>query len=266
LPHRATFAKLPWTVDFLLECIGFPPNQDMSDLAARARRDGEPVAWRGPHGEHLRLALGGGLELRMDREQGASHWSLSPYFEASQRLRVALESLRYPDDSPYDVLIAGWANPPYRANPDGTPNDSYPLCALLTDARKLPRTLPRGHVIAVALAGFALDVSWLGPDSGRGAAITPIGGADAPGGCVDVSLRIENVRELANPVTGARVQLLEVATPGRPLPFFASSWQLQVDDLPQPQPGWRIEGSFLLCGRIAGGLGGPESRAGRAFG
>lgn len=263
-------------MDFLLECIGFPPDQDLAELADLARRAGEPVAWRGPQGEHLRLPLGHGLEVRMDREDVANPWTLLPHYQASQRVRVAIEQLRFPDDSPYDVMVSGWANPPTRAHPETPSPDSYALCALLTDARKLPRTLERGHVLAISIAGFALDVTYVGPDAGArdplicgmpyGAAIEPLGGADEPGGCVEVSLRIRAVHELENPVSRSHVQLVEVEAPGRKLPFFTSRWQLEVDGLPRPRPGWRIEGTFLLCGRIAGGLGGPESRVGRAFG
>jgi hypothetical protein len=62
------------------------------------------------------------------------------------------------------------------------------------------------------------------------------------------------------------VELLEVELPGRALPFFVSPWQLELDRLPEPRAGWRIEGTFYLCGRIAGGLGGPSQNVGVAFG
>jgi hypothetical protein len=254
-------------VEFLLECIGFPPDQDLAELARLARRDGEPVAWRGPQGEHLRLPLGDGLEVRMDREDGSEVWSLSPYFEASQRLRVALEALRFLDDSPYDALVSGRANPPARAHAGAETDESYPLSAVLTDARRLPRKVERGHVLAMALAGFAVDVDFVGPDPGEKApSIAPLGGTQEPGGCVEVSLRVLRLRELTNPVSASPVQLLEVQAPGRSLPFFLSPWQLRMDGLPAPRPGWRVEGTFLLCGRIAGGLGGPSDSVGRAFG
>jgi hypothetical protein len=201
---------------------------------------------------------------------------LTPHYRASQRVRVALDALAYPEDAPDDVLIAGWANPPVRDDPQTPGPDSYAMRALLCDARRLPRRLERGHVIAVSLAGFALEVSFVGPDSGardplilglpHGAAIEPLAGNTNPGGCLEVSLRVRGVRSLINPLTQGRVDLLEVETPGRPLPFFVSPWQLEVDGHPPPRPGWRIEGTFYLCGRIAGGLGSPSQHAGGAFG
>jgi hypothetical protein len=62
------------------------------------------------------------------------------------------------------------------------------------------------------------------------------------------------------------VDLLEVDAPERPLELFASRWQLEKDGLPPPRPGWRIEGTFMLSGRIAGGLPGPRRRARERFG
>ena len=56
-------------VDFLLECIGFPPGYDLDALAGEVRARGEPVPWRGKSGEHLRLAIGGGLEVRLDTDE-----------------------------------------------------------------------------------------------------------------------------------------------------------------------------------------------------
>src|SRR5688572_12814836 len=98
-------------VDFLLECIGFSPDQDLERLAELVRARGEPVAWRGPRGEHLRLALAPGLDLRLDREDGASYSSLYPHYQCEQRLRVAVEEVRALPDSPYDGLLLGRANP-----------------------------------------------------------------------------------------------------------------------------------------------------------
>ncbi|HUR29664.1 MAG TPA: hypothetical protein VM509_15850 [Planctomycetota bacterium] len=263
-------------MDFLLECIGFPPDQDLQALAQTARERGEAVPWRGPGGEHLRLALGAGLEVRLDREARRDEWSLTPHYQSARRVRVALEAISFPDDAPDDALVAGWANPPVDEHPETPSPESYPLRALLSDARRLPRTLPRGHVLAMSLAGFALDVTYVGPDSGAhdplilglpyAAAIEALGGPGSPGGCVEVSLRVRSVVRLQNPLTHRRVELLEVETPGRALPFFVSPWQLEIDRLPEPRPGWRIEGTFYLCGRIAGGLGGPSQNVGVAFG
>jgi hypothetical protein len=263
-------------MDFLLECIGFPPDQDLVALSQLARDRGERAPWKGSAGEHLRLALGSGLELRFDRESSDGPWSLTPHYQASQRVRVALDAVVYPDDAPGDALIAGWANPPVRDDPQSPSPESYPVRALLSDARRLPRKLERGHVIAVSLAGFALEVTYVGPDEGArdplilglpyAAAVEVLGGGSDPGGCLEVSLRVRKVHTLSNPLTSGSVDLLEVETPGRPLPFFVSPWQLDVDRLPRPRAGWRIEGTFFLCGRIAGGLGGPSQRLGEAFG
>lgn len=263
-------------MDFLLECIGFPPDQDHAALAKLARERGESVPWRGPSGEHLRLCLGDGLELRLDREASDARWSLTPYFRSAQRVRVALDAIVWSAESPDDAWIAGWANPPVDSDPSTASPDSYPMRALLSDARRLPRSLERGHVLAVSLAGFAIDVAYVGPDEGardplipglpHGAAIEALSGTDEPGGCLDVSLRVRSVRELSNPLTQGRVDLVMVEAPGRALPFFVSPWQLEADRLPRPRPGWRIEGSFYLCGRISGGLGGESARVGGSFG
>lgn len=263
-------------MDFLLECIGFPPDQDLQALAQIARERGERVPWRGPGGEHLRLALGSGLEVRLDREEHRDAWSLTPHYQSARRVRVALDSVSFPADTPDDALVAGWANPPVHEHPETPSPESYPVRALLSDARRLPRAIERGHVLAVALAGFALDVTYVGPDSGArdplilglpfAAGIEALSDTGDPGGCLEVSLRVKSVQRLENPLTQRRVELLEVETPGRALPFFVSPWQLEIDRLPPPRAGWRIEGTFYLCGRIAGGLGGPSQRVGEAFG
>lgn len=273
-------------MDFLLECIGFPPDHDFDELARRARAHAEPVAWRGPEGEHLRMPLGQGLELRMDRESGAPNWSLYPHFQSQHRLRIAVTDLIGIPDSPYDAILQGWANPPVDGDPRESP-ESYPLAAVITDARRLPRRIEIGHVLAVTLAGFALDVEYVGPfDAARrvrgrrldgGAWIGPLGGfasgggdgsglGDSPGGCVELSLPVSARRTLVNPVTRSQVELLEVDLPGRPLALFASPWQLECDGLAAPSIGSRIEGTFLLTGRVAGGLSSPTERLGPQFG
>lgn len=259
-----------------MECIGFPPDQDLAAVARLARARGERVAWRGPTGDHWRLALGGGLEVRLDREEDRPFWSLTPYFQSAQRVRVAIENLAYADDAPDDALVAGWANPPVGLHPETPSPESYPVRALVSDSRRLPKRLERGHVIALSLAGFALDVTYVGPDGGArdplipglpyGAGIQALGDDGDPGGCLEVSLRVKAVRTLENPLTGRLVDLVEVETPGRALPFFVSPWQLEVDRLPRPRAGLRIEGTFYLCGRIAGGLGGPSRIVGERFG
>jgi hypothetical protein len=265
-------------MDFLLECIGFPPGFDLEQLARLVRERGEPVAWRGPHGLHLRLPFPGGLEVRLDCERGQQLATLWPHFEVRQRLRVAVQSITPLPDSPYDVILSGMANPPpppLRGEPELS-GDDYPLTTYLSDARRVPHHLPRGHVIAVSVAGFALDVSYLGPNEGVrdpyileepcGARLLPVEAPEHPLGCMEVSLRIRRVRRLVNPVTGARVEVLETDTPGRPIEVFVSPWQLEAEGLDTPRPGWRIEGSFLFTGRVSGGLPAPSSRLRASFG
>lgn len=261
-------------MDFLLECIGFPPNHDREALIDRVLSEGESLPWRGDPALHKKLDLGGGLELRMDREEGAPDWSLWPYYRTSRRLRIAVDEIRGIPDSPFDALLCGWAAPPVPGARAGRPGE-YRLATCLTDARKLPRALDPGHVLAVSVAGFALDVSYLGPNSGvrdpailerpRGALLTPLGGTGAPGGCSEVSLRVKSLRHLRNPITGIDVDLCEVDAPERPLDLFVSRWQLEQDGLPQPRPGYRVEGTFLFNGSIAGGLNVRRARP-RAFG
>jgi hypothetical protein len=252
-------------MDFLLECIGFPPGTDIAELARRVRREGERVPLRGPGGTHLRMPFPGGLEVRLDREEGQEHDSLWPYFESPRRLRVALESVKPVPDSPFDVLVHGRANPPLPGDPwRETSGDEYPLVTYLCDARRLPRALPRGHVLAVSLAGFALDIGYVGPDEGvrnrylredpRGSELLPLEGAEQPGGCMELSLVVRAIHHLENPFTKERIELVEADAPGRPLDLFLSRWQLASHALQAPRPGWRIEGAFLFNGRLAGGL------------
>lgn len=252
-------------MDFLLECIGFPPSTDLAALAERIRREGELVALRGPSGEHRRMPVSGGLEVRLDREAGQEHDSLWPYFESSRRLRVSVEDLQRLPDSPFDVLLRGRANPPLPEDPwRETSGDEYPLAAYLCDARRLPKSLPRGHVLAVSLAGFALDVGYVGPNQGvrdrtlaaepGGSVLLPLAGSDQPGGCMELSLPVRAIHHLENPLTHERIELVEADAPGRPLDLFLSRWQLEAHGWPAPRPGWRIEGAFLFNGRIAGGL------------
>ena len=263
-------------MDFLLECIGFAPDQDPEELVERVRGEGEPVPWRGDPENHLRLPIGEGLELRLDREPGQDFWTLLPHFQVPHRLRVAVESIAKVPDSPFDALLTGWASPPGPDRPDGRRPGAFRLATWLTDARRLPRRLPPNHVLAVSIAGFALEVSYVGPNEGvadrtilerpRGAHVSPLGARDSPGGCAEVSARVKALRTLRNELTGRPVQLVVADAPERPLLLFVSPWQLRQDGLPQPRPGWRIEGTFLFTGRIAGGLPGPKRRARQAFG
>jgi hypothetical protein len=267
-------------VDFLLECIGFPPDYPNEDLVARIATDGEPAAWRGDPALHRRLPLGEGLELRMDKEPGQKHWNILPDFKVTHRLRVAIEEIRTLPDSPFDALLIGWAAPhaPSHASSatSRATSGAYRLCAYLSDARRLPKNLPRGHVLAVSLAGFALDVTYLGPNDGvfdarvldeeSGASIRPLGAEHEPGGCAEVSLRIKEIRHLENPITHREVQVLEVDAPERPLQLFVSPWQLAKDGWQPARPGWRIEGTFMFSGRVAGGLPSTGPRSSSAFG
>lgn len=263
-------------MDFLLECIGFPPEYPLADLVERIQAEGEPTPWRGPAQDHLRLALGSGLELRMDRAGSDQRWDVVPHVDVPHRLRVAVEWVRSLPDSPFDALLNGWAAPPPAGSPAGTPPGAYRLCTFLGDARRIPRTLRRGQVLAVSVAGYALDVSYVGPNAGvrdtrilelpRGASIGPLGGLDDPGGCADVSLRIQEIQHRVNPITKAPVDLLVCDAPERPILLLVSRWQLEGDDLPAPRPGWRIEGTFVFSGRIAGGVASPRRAAGRSFG
>lgn len=264
-------------MDFLLECVGFPPDRDERELVELVRRVGEPAAWRGRDGEHLSLRLAEGLELRFDREEEDGAWSLLPFFRENHRLRVAVESIGFVADSPFDAILVGWAAPPTPgAGAGGARPGEYLLTTWLTDARRLPRDIARGHVLAVSTAGFALDVQRVGPnleladaadlERPRGARIEPLRAADAPEGCAEVSARVRELRHVRNAITGVPIDVLEVDAPGRPLHLFVSPWQLARDGLPAPRPGWRVEGTFLFLGRIAGGLPGPSRRARRAFG
>ena len=126
-------------------------------------------------------------------------------------------------------------------------------------------------MLAVTIAGYALDVEYVGPDEGpndrsvlaseHGARVEPLGGAEDPGGCVELSVRVQRVLHLVNPITRQPFELLTVDAPERPLTLLVSRWQLERDGLPQPRPGLRIEGVFLFSGRIAGGLPGPRASA-----
>ena len=262
-------------VDFLLECIGFPPEEDPARWVELARSTGEPVAWRGDPENHLRLPLGGGLELRLDREPHQHFWTLLPHYRPPDRLRIAVEDLRRVADSPFDVLLTGWAAPPTPEEPQDGPG-AYLLTTWLTDARRLPEALPPGHVLAISVAGFAVHLDYVGPNAGlrdaswlerpRGAFVAPLGGRENPGGCSEVSLRVREIRHLRNHHTGRPVDMLLTDAPGRPLSLFLSPWQLAADGLPSPRPGWRVEGTFLFTGTIAGGLPGPKSLVADHFG
>jgi hypothetical protein len=264
-------------VNFLLECIGFPPDAEEEEIVQQVIGKGESVPWRGPEGEHYRLSIAQGLELRLDREEGTEHWTIFPWYREDARLRVALRNLIHIPDSPFDILLVGWADPPIRALGEEVSREgAYLFSTYLTDARRLPQRLPEGHVLAVSVSGFALDVSYLGPNDGvrdplildkeSGAWIQPLGGSGSPGGCNELSVRIQEVRHIRNPLTGRDVDILRVDAPSRSLHLFVSPWDLERANLQRPRPGDRIEGVFFFNGRIAGGLPTRQRPANRPFG
>ncbi|HED66216.1 MAG TPA: hypothetical protein ENJ09_11750 [Planctomycetes bacterium] len=255
-------------MDFLLECIGFPPSADPAALAELVMREGEPVPYRGPSGCHRLLRVAPGVEIRLDQEEGATHQTLWPHHEATGRLRVAVTSLHPLAESPSDAVLFGIANPPVPAEADDPSAEElgidYAITTFLSDARRVPRSLPQRHVLAISVSGFAVDVSYLGPNEGvrdpfileepRGASLCPVADETNPRGCMELSLRIRKVRRLENHRTRQGFLILETDAPGRPIDLFLSLWQIQADGFEAPRPGWRIEGAFLFTGRVAGGL------------
>jgi hypothetical protein len=264
-------------MEFLLECIGFAPGTDLGTLAERVRAEGEPVAWRGPEGEHMKLTLAPDVELRLDQDEGEELATLLPYYGERARLRIGVSDVRMMAESPFDALLTGWVAPPLPgvSEPWGPPG-AYLLAAWLTDARRLPARMGHGHVLAISIAGFAVDVSYLGPnaesprpeilENPRGSLIEPLGGAGDPGGCSEVSARISKVRLTQNTITGETIHILEIDAPERALRLFVSPWQLEHDGLAEPRPGYRIEGTFLFLGRITGGLPRPRTGSQQIFG
>ena len=274
-------------MEFLLECIGFPPDWDLDRVAQEVRDRGESAALRGPDGEHLRLALADGLELRLDQDDEREP-SLWPFYTSRYRRRVAVSGLDSIPDSAHDAILRGVTNPiapiehevgdwrfsDLEAMREFSPG--HPLVTYLTDAKRLPRALPKGHVLAVNVTGFALSIDYLGPnecgadpdvlEEPHGARLEPLGGADSPVACMEISMRIRSISHMKNALTGEPVNRIELDAPGAPLEVFISPWQLERDNLPHPQPGSRIEGVFLLIGSIVGGLPRAKSRRYVAFG
>lgn len=261
-------------MEFLLECVGFSPQMDLDTIQSRIRREGESVPYRGPGGEHLRAKLAAGVELRLDLEEGDDIAQLFPYYDVKRRLRVRVRHLASVPDSPFDAQLIGVANPPVPGESwvDSLEREDYVLSTYLTDARRLPPDLPEGHVLAVSVAGFALDVEHVGPEPGPvssrlfespdAASIQPLGELDAPGASVELALVVREVKHVTNPWSGQGFDILTVEAPGRALELFISRWQLEADGVPAPRPGWRIEGTFLFTGRISGGL--PQRRRARS--
>jgi hypothetical protein len=261
-------------MDFLIECIGFGPKSDPLILQNLLEEQGEPTPWRGNSTDQRRLRLGQGLELRGERHANRS-WTLLPHYRVDTLLRVSVQELASPEDSRFEALLHGWAAPPtpgLSADEYGT----YLLSVWISDAARLPRPLPPGHTLALHVAGFAVDLENIGPNQElaprallerpNGALIEPLGGLDNPGGCAHLSLRIKEVRNLKNQISGETVQVCLCDAPERPLALLISPWQLEAEGLPAPRPGLRIEGTFLFLGELGGGIPGPKRVAGRAFG
>jgi len=283
----AASRRIPHPVDFLLECIGFPPGSDEDELIARVRAEGGGAPWRGDPARHLSARIGEGLELRADHDDGRDFWTLLPHCRVPHRLRIAVEQVQRPSESPFDALLQGWACPPFGidapraaegfddAERGGEPG-LYRIATWISDARRLGQGPYPGHVLAVSVAGFALSVDAVVANRDvsnpailerpSGAFIAPLGGAEDPGGCCDVSLRVRSLRHLSNTWTRERVSILECDAPERPLWLFVSPWQLARDGLELPRPGMRVEGTFMFSGRLEGGIPRPGVAAGRHFG
>lgn len=262
-------------MDFLLECVGFPPDWPLERLVDEALARGEGAVWRGKAETHRSLRLGAQVQVLVDRD-AKGRWSALPLCSTPHRLRVGIERQTRPSDSRFDALVGGWVDP---AAPGGRVADrkgAWPLAAHLVDARKLPQRLPRGHVLALEVCALALDLSYIGDDHGlehvealqmdRGAWIEPLGGADSPLGAMELSARIAAVQREINPLTGEAFEVLELDCPTRPLRALASRWQRAQDELGEVRVGARIEGVFLVVGRVCGGLPGPQARVRAAFG
>ena len=146
-------------MDFLLECIGFPPTVGVEDLLAVIDDRGEAAAWRGSPEDHRLLKLGGGLEVRADRDPGQAFWTVTPQLRVPTRRRLAITAIVHTGESPFDALLAGWCAPP---TPDerreGDPPGLYRLATWITDARRLDGRVRPGKVLAVSVAGFAVHV------------------------------------------------------------------------------------------------------------
>ena len=195
-------------MDFLLECIGFAPDADTAELVRLCFEHGEGAPLRGRPEDHRRLDLGHGLEVRADRHPEREFWTVLPHYQSPHRLRVGVEHLAPVPDSPGDALLTGWADPPAPADGEAELRGAYRLSCWLSDARRLPRSLPRGHVLAVSLGGFALDVTFVGPQDDvipsllerpHGAHVAPLGSLDDPGGCCEVSP--DHIQEIASRLT-----------------------------------------------------------------
>jgi hypothetical protein len=182
-------------------------------------------------------------------------------------------------DARFDALVSGRVLSD-AARPDGARGGElqggYHASACLVDARKLPRRIPEGHVLALELCALALDVSYIGDDAGcertealpmeRGAWLEPLAGPADPAGAMEVSARIARILRERNPLSGEPYDVLELDCPVRPVRALCSRWQREAEGLEPPRVGARIEGVFLFAGRVRGGLPGPQGRARGSFG
>lgn len=151
-------------MDFLLECIGFSPDWDLETVMGVVRERGEPTPWRGRVREHLTMPLAGGLELRLDQEPDLPP-NLWPFYSSRFRRRVGVRQLLRVADSPGDAILVGRANPrapEFDAELDE--DEEHDLTCYLTDAQRLPGRVPADTVMAIVLAGFSLQVEYIGPN------------------------------------------------------------------------------------------------------
>ena len=235
------FVPTATPLDFLLDCIGFPPSHDFPSLARHAEELGHPVAWRGPGGLHRSLAVAPGVAVHVDREEHEHVASLSPFALAEGRLRVAVEALRPSPDSPCDTILHGrlLQDDDLVAGDLSTSKGlflpaAHAIDAVLADGRLLPRHLPHGHVLALTLAGFGIHVEALEPDRSSAAHyhLAVLEGSDVPAGCIELSARIVELATFTNELAQAPFHRAVVALgPERDprtvrLALYLIPWQL----------------------------------------
>ena len=262
-------------MDFLLECVGVPPDWPLERLVAEAVENGEGAVWRGQASHHRSLRLSADVQVLVERD-AKGHWHTLPLCATPHRLRVAVERRMRTADTRFDTAIGGWVAPEWGAEPSTDPRGAWPIAASLVDARKLPPRLPKGHVLALEACALALDLSYVGDDAHcthtealgneRGAWLEPLGGADSPVGAMELSARVSRILRETNPLTHEAYEVLELDCPARPVRALVSQWQREQDELPRIEVGARIEGVFLFVGRVCGGLPGPQAKARGAFG